>query len=384
MRRPVRVLVASHTYVVGANQAKLRALAATRRVEVGLLVPSRWVDRSLGLIFELEDATGGMVRVFPSPVALAGRVGGYVFSPAHALAAIRRFRPDVVHVEAEVFSLVAFELALLARACGARMTLFCWENVDRDLGLRRTTTRVVVASLAHLFAGSEDTAKLVGNWGYRGEVTVIPQLGVEVPERVQPRCHPDEELVVGFVGRLVPWKGVDFLLRALGDLRDRGVPARGVIVGTGPEEERLRVLASELGLGERVTWYGWVRHDDVPRLLGEVDVLVLPSRSIPTWREQFGHVLIEAMAQGIPVVGSSCGAIPAVIGRRELVFREQDKRALADLLARLATDRSFYAAAAAHSVARVQQFTHEAIAERMVGVWEGIVAAGLRRGGTPA
>lgn len=373
MTSPIRVLVASHTYVVGANQAKLRALAATRRVEVGLLVPRDWRDRTLGLAFELEDATDGQVQVFPASIVMAGRVGGYVFRPDQATAALRRFRPDVLHVEAEVFSLVAFELVALGRAFGAARTLFCWENVQRDLGPRRVNARVVTASLAHLFAGSGETAEVVRRWGYRGEVTVVPQLGTEVRPDLQPRRPPEREPVIGYVGRLVSWKGVDLLLHALANLRDRGLHVRGVIVGTGPEEGRLRRLATMLGLAHHVTWHGWIGQDDVPEVLADVDVLVLPSRSIPRWREQFGHVLIEAMAEGMPVVGSSCGAIPDVIGRPDLVFPEGDWHALADLLFRVSTDPASYQAAARHSVDRVQIFTNAAIAQRMADAWETVL-----------
>lgn len=370
MRPPIRVLVASHTYVVGANQAKLRALAATGRVEVGLLVPRNWRDRTLGLAFELEDATDGRVQVFPASIVMAGRVGGYVFRPDQATAALRRFRPDILHVEAEVFSLVAFALVALGRTFGVARTLFCWENVERDLGLRRVNTRVVTASLAHLFAGSGETAELVRRWGYGGEVTVVPQLGIEVRPDLQPRRPPEREPVIGYVGRLVSWKGVDLLLHALADLRDRGLHARGVVVGTGPEEGRLRRLATMLGIGRDVTWHGWKAQDEVREVLADVDVLVLPSRSIPTWREQFGHVLIEAMAEGMPVVGSTCGAIPDVIGHRDLVFPEGDWRALAELLFRLLSDPAFYQAAARHSVERLQAFTNAAIAQRMADAWE--------------
>lgn len=371
----MRVLVASHTYVVGANQAKLRALADTGRVEVGLLVPRRWRDRNLGLEFKLEDATDGAVQLFPAPIALAGRVGGYVFSPPHAVAALRRFHPDVLHVEAEVFSLVALECVGLARACRIPVTMFCRENVYRDLGPRKAIARFVTARLAHLFPGSVRAAELAARWGYKGPVTVVPQLGIERPPDLRARPAPRDPPRVGFVGRLAPWKGVDLFLRALAELLRAGVAARGVVVGRGPEEANLRRLAAELGVEDVIGWVGWVPHDRVPKVLAEIDVLVLPSRSTPTWREQFGHVLIEAMAEGIPVVGSTCGAIPEVIGRADLVFPEEDWRALAALLGRLVRDRAFYADAAAHSVERVRRFTNQAIAEAMLPIWERLATA---------
>lgn len=377
MTRPIRVLVASHTYVVGANQAKLRALAATGRLDVGLLVPRRWRDRELGVRFELEDATEGLVRLFGGRIAFAGRVGGYLFSPADVTHALRTFHPDVLHVEAEVFSLVAMEMVTASRAWGVPVTLFCWENVARRLGPRSSTTRWVTSSLAHLFAGSTPAAELVQGWGYRGPVTVVPQLGIDVPAELRSRAFPPSRPRVGFVGRLAHHKGVDLLLRALAEAQGRGVEAQAIIVGTGPLEPELQKVAAAVGVSDRVSWRGWVAHTEVPKALRDVDLLALPSRSTRTWREQFGHVLIEAMAQGIPVVGSSCGAIPDVIGRPDLVFPEEDHEALAELLVKLLTDRGFYEAASLHSVERVRSFTNEAISEAMVPVWEALGRPGV-------
>lgn len=378
---PLRVLVVGHSYVVGANQAKLCALAASQPTEVGLLVPRWWRDGSTGVHFDFRDNTEGQVRMFPSPTVLTGRVGGYLFLPTYVSRALRTFRPDVVHVEAEAFALVALQMVMASRAVRRPMTLFCWENVPRRLGVRLVGTRLVARSVAHLFAGSQEAAELVRGWGYRGPVTVTPQLGVTVREDVRPRPFPKGEFVVGFVGRLVPEKGVDLLLHAVARLVQEGVPLRAVVVGTGPEERRLRQLAAELGVAGRVSWHGWVAHEEVPGVLLGVDALVLPSRSVPRWREQFGRALIEAMSVGLPVVGSSCGAIPGVIGWGELVFPEGDWEALTRVLYSLAKDRGFYEAAARYCVERVRLFTHERIASQMVSVWKEFVGRGSRDGG---
>ena len=101
-----------------------------------------------------------------------------------------------------------------------------------------------------------------------------------------------------------------------------------------------------------------------------MDVLVLPSQSSSRWQEQFGHVLIEAMAAGVPVIGSDCGAIPEVIGDAGMVFPEGDVEALKERLYQLCRSAALQRRLAHHGRARaLSQFTHRHIAERTLAFW---------------
>jgi glycosyltransferase involved in cell wall biosynthesis len=91
-------------------------------------------------------------------------------------------------------------------------------------------------------------------------------------------------------------------------------------------------------LSGRVTLEPWAASDQVPELLRRLHALVLPSRTTATWKEQFGRIIPEAMACGVPVIGSSSGEIPHVIGEAGLVFSEGDAAELAECLRRLAAD----------------------------------------------
>jgi glycosyltransferase involved in cell wall biosynthesis len=137
--------------------------------------------------------------------------------------------------------------------------------------------------------------------------------------------------VVGFLGRFTPAKGVQLLTNVLDDL---GTPWRALFVGAGPLEGKVRAWAARYG--DRVRICTDVGHNEVPAYLNAMDVLAAPSQTTPGWREQFGRMLIEAFACGVPVIGSDSGEIPHVIQSTGVVVSERDEtawtRALRDLL----------------------------------------------------
>jgi glycosyltransferase involved in cell wall biosynthesis len=136
------------------------------------------------------------------------------------------------------------------------------------------------------------------------------------------------------IGRLVWEKGHQDLLRAVALLRARGRDdMRIVIVGTGPEEKRLRGVMRDLGLEDVTELRGFVEHDELPRLYAQASALVLGSLAVPFWEEQFGLVLAEAMAAHVPVVAAASGAIPEVVGGSGMLFTPGDWVGLAAALA---------------------------------------------------
>jgi glycosyltransferase involved in cell wall biosynthesis len=121
---------------------------------------------------------------------------------------------------------------------------------------------------------------------------------------------------------------------------------------------------------------GGVADTAVPDYLACMDALVLPSRTTPSWAEQFGHVLIEAMAAGVPVVGSSSGAIPEVIGEAGLVFPEGDAAALRAQLATLFDDPALRKRLIERGRARVERlYTNERIALAQRDIYRQVLAA---------
>jgi glycosyltransferase involved in cell wall biosynthesis len=149
--------------------------------------------------------------------------------------------------------------------------------------------------------------------------------------------HEHDQFVVGFAGLLNEQKGWRVLLAAMALLPPR---VKLVIVGDGDDRGRVEREIAERGLGSRVLMVGAIAR---PRLLAtypRFNAFVLPSITLPDRVEQFGAVIAEAMACGVPVIGSDSGAIPEAIGDVGIVVRERDPEALAAAVVRLAQEAS--------------------------------------------
>jgi glycosyltransferase involved in cell wall biosynthesis len=370
----LKVLFISHAYVVGVNQGKLKAIAQTGNVEVGLLAPSNWKALEWNRLIPLENPYSN-IRIYSAPVLFSGRGGAHIYAPWTLWQVLNDFRPDIVQLEEEVFSLCAFELAIWSRCTGKPLALFGWENIERQLPfLRRLTCQFVLKTARLMLCGNQDGADIVRRWGYTGLLEVMPQMGVD-SEFFAPRQRKadkrDRPFQIGFFGRLTHGKGIDLIFAAARQLRDRGCNFRILICGTGSNEAELKQVAQEQGMADWVIWQGAVRHEQAPEAIAQFDVLVLPSRTTPEWKEQFGHVLIEAMAMGIPVIGSSSGEIPHAIGREDLIFEAENADGLAAILKRMMHEPDWRQEVRNYGLERVNRlYTHQRIAERLIALWQ--------------
>jgi glycosyltransferase involved in cell wall biosynthesis len=380
-RSALKVLFVSHAYIVGINQGKLKAIAEMDDVRVGLLAPNNWKAVEWNRLMPLE-LPASHIRTYSAPVVFSGRGGAHIYTPWTLWRVLNDFRPDIVQVEEEVFSLCAFEFALWSRWTAKPLAIFGWENIDRQLPLfRRWICRFVLDTARLMLPGNKDGAEILRRWGYTGLLEVMPQMGVD-PKFFAPRQPrikstqqaDDRPFHIGFFGRLAHGKGIDLIFAAARQLREQNFRFRILICGSGPSEADLKQAAQRHGIADWIIWQGAVRHEQAPEVLSQFDVLVLPSRTTPEWKEQFGHVLIEAMAMGIPVVGSSSGEIPNVIGRSDLVFQEEDFQGLAAILEHMIQDPAWHRSLGEYGLDRVHQlYTHDRIAQRLIELWRSLL-----------
>jgi glycosyltransferase involved in cell wall biosynthesis len=373
----------SKAVIVGIYQRKLEELARLPGVELTVIAPSAWRD-SRGAM-RLERAFTRGYRLLETPLAFQGHYHTHFYPQlGHILDAVQ---PEIVHVDEEPYNLATWQAMRWATQHSVPALFFTWQNLVRRYPPPfRWIESYCYAHAAHAIAGNQSAAGVLTAKGYRGPISVIPQFGVD-PDLFtwqRPEHRPSQGLVIGYAGGLVPEKGVDTLLRAVAlccqrDWSEHGPTSyRLRIAGTGPDQAMLAGLAAQLGLTSQVEFLGRVASAEMPEFYRNIDVLVLPSRTTRSWKEQFGRVLVEAMASGVPVVGSDSGEIPHVIGDSGIVFPEGDVAALASLLARLAADPGQRATLAARGRARaLARFTQRRIAEATYAVYLDILTSGI-------
>jgi glycosyltransferase involved in cell wall biosynthesis len=366
----------SKACLVGAYQKKLEELARLPDMELDVLVPPYWRDSRGVTRLERRYMQGYNLHV--APMALNGHFHLHWYPGLGAR--LRALRPDIVHIDEEPYNLATWQAMRLARALGASACFFTWQNLPRAYPPPfHWFERYNYRHAAHALAGSAAAAEVLRAKGYAGPLSVVPQFGVD-PEEYRPGKAPRSPgvFVVGYAGGLVAEKGVDILLKALAGLEGRW-EAR--LVGEGAEGPRLARLTQRLGLAERVRFQGRVPSGAMPDFYRGLDVLVLPSRSRPNWVEQFGRVLIEAMACGVAVIGSTCGEIPQVIGDAGLIFPEGDVEALRAQLARLQADPLLRAELAVRGRARVlARYTQAQVAANTYAAYRQMAGLGATQG----
>ena len=364
-----RVLIVSHTYVDPDLRGKLRALAA-RGVELTVAVPQQWKEPAFGRRLDSAWERQSGLEVFPVPAthpgdALRSRFGAREFS-----ALVRDKRPDLLQIEEEPETALARQVADVAHKLRVPLVLGIRANVDRPApwitGWRR---RRLLQRVQGLLAGSMGAAALVRRIAPDVPTAVIPQLGATVP--ANPVHEPHEGLVLGFVGRLVPPKGLDTLLEALGQIRHERWSL--VVAGDGPERERLEHQATTLRLAARIRWTGALPSEQLERIWSQLDVLVTPSRPTPDWNEPVGHALVEAMAHEVAVVGSETGVIPEIVADAGVLVPPGDATALAEVLHDLANQPRRLALAQAARARVMREYSDDAVAERTLAFWESVL-----------
>ncbi len=381
----MRLTVVSHSCVIDTNQQFFAALEDLG-VVLQLIVPAQWRGDLTGDLRPPQRWEGLRAELSPVPVLWPGKVPLHAYRRSLARL-FYLFQPDAIYVENESYAVSTFQGALANRLSLRRPFLF---RNNQNIAKRypppfAQAEQFVLKHAACANLINEDAGRILREKGFRGRLAYMPY-GVD-PDFHHPHdARPLREalglrgFVFGYLGRLVEEKGVADLLEAFG----RFHPEEDVsllIIGDGPLRGDVEARLATQAMRGRGRWLPVVPHREVPLHLSAMDAIVLPSHTTPSWKEQFGRVLIEAAACGVPAIGSDSGEIPRLIERlgAGIVVPEGEPARLHAAMRRMAEEPGLHDASRERGRIEVEeQFGYEALAYRFHQLLESIVSEDRR------
>lgn len=291
-------------------------------------------------------------------------------------------QPDAIYVAEEPYSISCFQALRGALPMNKAVGFYSAQNIKKDYPfIFKKMERYVYQNASLAVSISTDVSTVLREKGYQNNICEIP-LGVDekhfyisIDQKQEAKVKlniPDDAFVVGFAGRLVEEKGVDLLLEAINQVKTIIPNIHLIVVGRGPLLTRMKELVSEFKMNENVHFVEDAIHGEMPMWFNCMDVHVLPSRTVSNWREQFGRVLIEAAACGVPSIGSTCGEIPTVLKSigMDSVFEEENVEELAEQL-----EKMYQNEINPNNIRKktVEQYGNKGIASQLIKAFEEVI-----------
>jgi glycosyltransferase involved in cell wall biosynthesis len=369
----IRVLRIAHASLTPALRERERALSKVcADIDLEVLTTLRW--REAGV--DVEATEDDLFPVTRSRSYLSNHIQLFAYDPRTLIAALRRHRPHLIDLNHEPYSIACAEVLAICDFLtpGVPVVMQVAQNIPRRYPppiswLQSRALRRVNAA----YACSEESRDLLRAKGFDKPVAIVP-FGVNTEAFAYHRAVPptDNALTIGFVGRMLPGKGLGVLAEALPWIADENWKL--LVVGEGPERKRFEQALVERNLMDRAEFAGAVPYEQVPDYYRRMDLFVMPTRTTSRIREQFGRVLVEAMSSGVPVVGTNCGAIPEVIDNAGLIVPEGDPAAMAEALRKLLRDEPLRQRLARAGRERVEQhYSWEQVARKTYSLFRQVL-----------
>jgi glycosyltransferase involved in cell wall biosynthesis len=339
----MKLLIVSHPCVTPINQQFYAEVERQTGWELTIVTPSNWKNE-YGNKLSPERWSGYKGRLLSIPVWKSGNIPLHLYHSIF-IPLLQDLKPDAIYVHHEPYAVATTQVYLANRLSLHRpIGFYSAQNILKSYPPPfRQTERAVFQNSQFAFPVSPSVEQVLHQKGCQANTTVLP-LGID-PEVYFPRPQAQavandlrttpQEILIGYLGRISEEKGLKTLLQALKQIQN--LSWRLIVVGSGSYETDFDAIAQNLQLKERIKRLGYVPHVEAPLYLSAFDLLVLPSETRPNWKEQFGRVIIEAIACGTPVVGSDSGEIPYLLQSTGggFTFPEGQPEALAEKLQQL-------------------------------------------------
>ncbi len=358
----IKLLIISHALVQEAAQARWKLLAESDHFDIRMLIPrtwtSEWFQTKKPQVFTPQTIQRENFEVCPVPTTDERKWGKYLIKNLHKH--LKEFSPDVIfciHTE-DVRQLHQTIIYRRLFAPHSKLVYFTMYAFPRVPPLMKITVKNILKKLYfglrwwHVRHGTDGVLvhcppirDQIQKEKYRKPVLLQTQVGVD-PDIFRPDPQVRKSLrgklgldrfVIGYAGRLAEEKGILDLIAAL---QDMPLDWQLLWVGEGKVRKDIEIWAKQHAWSDRVKITGYVPMNEVARYMNAMDCFFIGSRTTRNWVDTFPLAVAQAMATGLPVVGSDSGAIPFQLGGKGLIFPEGDTVKLRQCLLMLAEDVS--------------------------------------------
>ena len=318
----MKILIISHTSVVTEYRKRFYALSEYKDLDIRVIIPDKWLEMNKWVSYEKTTDDSKISLKIHKPVIFWRKkplLNLTYFFPL-LFKEIMEFRPDIIDIMEEPYSFCAFSTIILniILKTNAKIIFFSAQNIYKRFPFPFYFFQKYVFRNSDLaFPMSEEVKDVLLKHGYKNKMVKLP-LGTEINEKNILKA--DKCINVGFIGRLEESKGYDLFIELSEKYSDKN-NIRFFIAGSGNDEQKVTDICSKK---DNLYFEGFLSSKKVSEFYDNMHIIIVPSKTTESWKEQFGRVIIEAYSHNCIVIGSDSGEIPFVIDNDEFIFKEND------------------------------------------------------------
>ncbi|MBV8072847.1 MAG: glycosyltransferase family 4 protein [Acidobacteriaceae bacterium] len=378
--KPIRILAIGHSYALRVNRAIAREVAKDDDFQVTIAAPN-FFQGDLRPVHCEPEPKDSPLAVVPIPTHWTKQIHVFRYDAKSLRQLLLLGQFDGVHAWEEPYIFAGYQIAKAVRQTRGHFCFRTAQSLNKHYPPPFSFFEKTVLRSSKLWiAGGKSVFENLVSRGYSRSKGRIITLAVDTaafkPHTEPLRLQVRQELgldapVIGYVGRLVPAKGLRVLMKALEGI-EPALPWSLLLLGSGPMQAEIEQWARRRGWERRVRIH-LAKHDDVPRYLSAMDMMVAPSQTTRNWKEQFGRMLIEAFACGVPVIASDSGEIPFVVQDAGIIAPEKDTSAWRRGIEQLLASASLRDALRRKGFARVREYSAAHVAGQFRGFYRELV-----------